>query len=115
LRRLLSHVLNRTYARALALPLRDLSSGFRMYRRDALDGARPTARDFDFLEELLIRVPAEGWRVAEVPFHYMARRSGPSHARLLKFGWALARTPVRMGQLPQPVNPAGYDRRPSHE
>ena len=109
LRRLLSHVLNRTYARALALPLRDLSSGFRMYRRDALDGARPTARDFDFLEELLIRVHAEGWRVAEVPFHYMARGSGRSHARLVKFGWALARTLVRMWQLRNSVNAADYD------
>src|ERR671935_1182720 len=29
LRRVLSHALNRTYARVLALPLRDLSSGFR--------------------------------------------------------------------------------------
>jgi len=109
LRRLLSHVLNRTYARALALPLRDLSSGFRMYRREALQGVLPTARDFDFLEELLIRVHAEGWRVAEVPFHYMARGAGRSHARLLKFGWALARTLVRMWQLRNSVNAADYD------
>src|SRR5207244_1686114 len=79
LRRLLSHVLNRTYARVLALPLRDLSSGFRMYRREALEGLRPAARDFDFLEEVLIRAHAGGWRVIEVPFHYMARGSGRSH------------------------------------
>jgi dolichol-phosphate mannosyltransferase len=110
-RRLLSHVLNRTYARVLALPLRDLSSGFRMYRREALDGIRPAARDFDFLEELLIRAHCEGWRVAEVPFHYMARGSGRSHARLLKFGWALARTLVRMWQLRNSVDAADYDYR----
>jgi dolichol-phosphate mannosyltransferase len=108
-RRMLSHLLNRTYARALALPLRDLSSGFRMYRRTALEGIRPAARDFDFLEELLIRVHADGWRVAEVPFHYMARGSGRSHARLVKFGWALARTLVRMWQLRNSVNAADYD------
>jgi dolichol-phosphate mannosyltransferase len=109
LRRLLSHVLNRTYARALALPLRDLSSGFRMYRREALENIRPAARDFDFLEELLIRAHAEGWRVLEVPFHYMARGSGRSHARLVKFGWALARTLVRMWQLRNSVDAADYD------
>src|SRR5207249_4893832 len=91
LRRLLSHVLNRTYARVLALPVHDLSSGFRMYRREALEGLRPEARDFDFLEEVLVRAHAEGWRVVEVPFHYMARGSGRSHARLVKFGWALTR------------------------
>src|SRR5207237_1313611 len=76
LRRLLSHVLNRAYARVLALPLRDLSSGFRMYRREVLDGLWPAARDFDVLEELLVRAHAEGWRVVEVPFHYMTRGSG---------------------------------------
>ncbi len=109
LRRLLSQVLNRTYARVLALSLRDLSSGFRMYRHDALDGVRPQARDFDFLEELLIRVHTEGWRVVEVPFHYMARGSGRSHARLVKFGWALGRTLVRMWQLRNSVDAADYD------
>src|SRR5437667_1978275 len=35
-RRLLSHLLNRTFRRALSLRLRDLSSGFRMYHRNAL-------------------------------------------------------------------------------
>jgi dolichol-phosphate mannosyltransferase len=109
LRRVLSHVLNRTYARALSLPLRDLSSGFRMYRREALGERRPRARDFDVLQEFLIRAHAEGWRVAEVPFHYMARGSGRSHARLVKFGWALARTLVRMWQLRNSVDAADYD------
>jgi dolichol-phosphate mannosyltransferase len=111
LRRVLSHVLNRCYARVLALRVADLSSGFRMYRREALAGVRPQARDFDFLEEVLIRVHAQGWRVAEVPLHYMARGSGRSHARLLKFGWALARTLVRMWQLRNSVEAADYDHR----
>src|SRR5206468_1432521 len=53
-RRLLSQILNRTYARALALPVRDLSSGFRMYHRNVLDGIELFARDFDVLEEILI-------------------------------------------------------------
>lgn len=109
LRRLLSLALNRTYARVLALPLSDLSSGFRMYRRRVVDGARPRARDFDVLEELLIRAQADGWRVAEVPFHYMARGSGRSHARLVKFGWALARTLARMWRLRNSVDAADYD------
>jgi dolichol-phosphate mannosyltransferase len=109
LRRALSHALNRTYARVLALPLRDLSSGFRMYRRDVVGDARPEARDFDVLEELLIRAQANGWRVTEVPFHYMARGSGRSHARLVKFGWALARTLGRMWRLRNSVDAADYD------
>ena len=111
LRRLLSRILNRTYRRALSLPLRDLSSGFRLYRRDALAGITLQARDFDVLEEILIRVHCEGWRILEVPFHYMARGSGRSHARLFKFGWALLKTLVRMWRLRNSVASADYDER----
>ncbi len=110
-RRLLSHILNRTYSRALSLPLRDLSSGFRMYRRDALEKLDLVARDFDVLEEILIRVHAEGWQIQEVPFHYMARGSGSSHARLFKFGWAFLKTLARMWRLRNSVAAADYDYR----
>ncbi len=111
LRRLLSHVLNRTYRRVLSLPIRDLSSGFRMYQRKVLAGLPLVARDFDFLEEILIRIHAEGWRIQEIPFHYMARGSGRSHARLLKFGWAFLKTLVRMWRLRNSVAAADYDYR----
>jgi dolichol-phosphate mannosyltransferase len=109
LRKALSHILNRTYSRVLSLPLRDLSSGFRMYRRAALADLAIRARDFDALEEILIRVHAEGWRILEVPFHYMARGSGRSHARLFKFGWAFLKTLGRMWRLRNSVAAADYD------
>ncbi|OGW68426.1 MAG: hypothetical protein A3H49_01420, partial [Nitrospirae bacterium RIFCSPLOWO2_02_FULL_62_14] len=96
LRRFLSLVLNRTYRRVLSLSVNDLSSGFRMYRRELLGRLAVQARDFDVLEEILIRVHADGRRILEVPFHYMARGAGRSHARLIKFGWALFRTMLRM-------------------
>jgi dolichol-phosphate mannosyltransferase len=110
-RRLMSHILNRTYRRVLSLPIRDLSSGFRMYRRETLAGLTLVARDFDVLEEVLIRVHAQGWRIREVPFHYTARGSGRSHARLFAFGWAFLKTLVRMWQLRNSVVSADYDHR----
>lgn len=110
-RRVLSHILNRTYGRALSIPLRDLSSGFRMYRREALEGMNLHSRDFDILEEILVRVHAEGWRIMEVPFSYMARGSGNSHARLFKFAIAYLRTLGRMWSLRNSVESADYDYR----
>jgi len=110
-RRLLSHVLNRTYSRILSLPFRDMSSGFRMYHRDVLAGMTLAARDFDMLEEILIRAHAEGRRICEVPFHYMARGSGRSHVRLFKFGLAFAKTLLRMWRLRNSVESADYDYR----
>jgi SAM-dependent methyltransferase len=82
-----------------------------MYRREVLAGLTVLARDFDVLEEILIRVHAGGWKILEVPFHYMARGSGRSHARLVKFGWAFLKTLVRMWQLRNSVAAADYDYR----
>lgn len=111
LRRVLSLVLNRTYRRVLSLPVHDLSSGFRMYRRDLFSRLVVQARDFDVLEEILIRIHAEGRHIVEVPFHYMARGAGRSHARLIKFGWALFKTLIRMWRLRNSVESADYDYR----
>jgi dolichol-phosphate mannosyltransferase len=110
-RRTLSRVLNTIYRRVLALNIQDLSSGYRMYRRDALSGLALSARDFDILEEILIRAYANGWQVREVPFHFMSRGSGRSHARLFKFGWAFTKTLLRMWQLRNSVASADYDDR----
>ncbi len=98
-RRLLSRILNQTFRRVLALPLHDLSSGFRLYHRAVLAGLQIQARDFDFLEEVLIRIHAAGWRILEIPFRYRSRGSGSSHARLLKFAWAFLTTLLRMWRL----------------
>ena len=110
-RRLFSHVLNRVYRRVLSVDVHDLSSGFRMYRRDALAGLTLEARDFDVLEEILIRVYNAGWTVAEVPFDYMARGSGRTHVHFVKFARAFLRTLVRMWRLRNSVDAADYDYR----
>jgi len=110
-RRLCSRILNVTYARVLSLPLLDLSSGFRLYRRDILQGLQCRARGFDILEEILIKVHALGFRIRELPFRYLSRGTGRSHARFLKFGWAYLKTLVRMWQLRNSVASADYDHR----
>jgi dolichol-phosphate mannosyltransferase len=98
-RRVLSLILNKTYARVLSLPLRDLSSGFRMYRSSSLSSLELEARDFDVLEEILVKIYVSGGRIKEVPFHYRARNSGKSHAKLVRFGWAFSKTLLRMWRL----------------
>jgi len=110
-RRLCSRILNVTYTRVLSLPVEDISSGFRMYRRDILENLQLRARDFDILEEILIKIYALGFRVRELPFRYLSRGTGRSHARLFKFGWAYLKTLVRMWQLRNSVASADYDHR----
>jgi glycosyltransferase involved in cell wall biosynthesis len=110
-RRLLSRILNGVSRSALSLPFRDLSSGFRLYHRKALEGLAPRARRFDVLIEILARIRAEGWRVTEVPFHYRQRQGGRSHAGLVSFGLAYAGTLARMWKLRNSLDSADYDDR----
>jgi dolichol-phosphate mannosyltransferase len=95
-RYVLSRILNVTFAVLLMLPLKDLSSGFRMYRREALESMDLVSQDFDVLEELIVKAYIRGWKIREIPFHYATRVEGRSHARLLKFGVAYLRTIARM-------------------
>jgi dolichol-phosphate mannosyltransferase len=110
-RALLSRVLNRFFALGLGVPLRDLSSGFRLYRTSALDLRAVTARDFDVLPEIVVRAYTEGWRVREIPFRYEPRVHGSSNARILPFGLAYLRTFRTLWSLRNSVVSADYEDR----
>jgi dolichol-phosphate mannosyltransferase len=84
-RRLLSRFANRFAARLLGLELRDLTSGFRLYRAAALaavDLSAITSTGYSFLVELLDRLRAAGARVAESPIVFVDRRQGRSKLSL---------------------------------
>ena len=94
-RRALSLALNRIFGLALGLPTKDLSSGFRLYRRRALMELRPKGDYFDVLPEIVALAHIGGQRVREVPFHYHPREAGVSKARILRFAPSYVRTLVR--------------------
>jgi len=48
------------------------------------------------LEEILIRLHVAGRRIREVPFHYRARKTGKSNAKLIRFGIAYSKTLWKM-------------------
>lgn len=110
-RRLLSRILNVAFRRGLSLDVRDLSSGFRLYRAEIIRQQALTARDFDILQQILVKVFAEGWTIREVPFAYARRALGSSHAKLIAFGRAYARTFFSLWQLRNSILAADYDDR----
>ena len=69
----LSRVLNAMFSRGLDVPIRDLSSGFRLYRGTVIRSQVITSRDFDVLQQIVVQAFADGWRVREIPFHYQPR------------------------------------------
>ena len=111
IRRWLSRTLNLLFSAGLDLPVRDCSSGYRLYRADVLAGLDIRARDFDALQEILIRVHARGHRILEVPFDYQPRRHGTSHARVLAFGVQYLKTFGRMWRLRNSIESGDYDLR----
>lgn len=110
-RKLLSRVLNRFFALGLGLPVRDMSSGFRLYRASVFAGLRLQGRNFDILEEVLVKAYSEGWRVVEIPFTYYPRDAGSSHARVIAFGLDLLRAFARLWGLRNSLESADYDER----
>lgn len=111
LRRILSRILNVVFTHSLSLPIADISSGFRLYKASAVKNIPLQGTHFDVLEEILIQVHAQGWNIVEVPFRYEARRSGRSHVKLWKFGWAYLKTLLRMWRLRNSIESADYDYR----
>jgi dolichol-phosphate mannosyltransferase len=110
-RRILSRMLNNLYRTALALPHRDLSSGFRMYRRTVLDDVGTVAADgLDSLQEILVKAYSQGWKIREVPLFYRQPRMWTS-GRLAELGLDYLRTLGRLVALRNSVKAADYDHR----
>jgi ubiquinone/menaquinone biosynthesis C-methylase UbiE len=107
----LSRVLNQFFSRGLSIPVRDLSSGFRLYKAELVRDKDFTAHNFDILPEILVKVYSEGWQVKEVPFHYAPRKHGSSNARVFIFGLAYLRTFYALWKLRNSVLSADYDDR----
>jgi dolichol-phosphate mannosyltransferase len=99
-RYILSRILNTTFSIALGIPVKDMSSGFRFYHREQVLNLRLESRDFDVLEEILVKIHHSGVPILEVPFTYMPRGAGRSHAKLLKFGIAYLKLLVRARREP---------------
>jgi 4-amino-4-deoxy-L-arabinose transferase-like glycosyltransferase len=81
----LSILMNRLIASLFDVEIRDKTSGFRIYRADALrrlTGYRNN--DFAFLAEMLIRATDEGLRIGEAPIHFTFRTRGESKMSIPK-------------------------------
>jgi dolichol-phosphate mannosyltransferase len=110
-RKVLSRILNRFFAIGLGLPVRDMSSGFRLYRASLLAQLELSGRNFEILEEILVKAYAAGWHVVEIPFTYYPRDRGSSHARIFRFGLSLLTAFARLWPLRNSVDSADYDER----
>lgn len=108
-RLVLSLILNLLFSRGVGLTTRDMSSGYRLYTAAVIKQCVSINRDFNVLQELLVRILVDGHRIKEIPFDYRPRRHGSSHARVIKFGVAYLRTFGRLWRLRNSISSADYD------
>ncbi len=95
----------------LSIPVRDMSSGFRLYRREALRELKLKSENLEVQEEILVRAYARGFSVIEVPFVYFPRRSGRSHTRLIRFGFDILLSSLKLWKVRNSLESSDYDER----
>ncbi|MDZ4858787.1 MAG: glycosyltransferase [Candidatus Hydrogenedentes bacterium] len=105
----LSKVLNGFFGKGLSIPVKDLSSGFRLYRKRIFERMDLEFTNFVVLVEILLRAYGRGLRIKEVAFHYEPRGSGGSHARIFKFGLDYLRLFRRIWTIRNSVQFPDYD------
>ncbi len=110
-RMLTSKLLNTFMSRALSLPVKDLSGGYRLYRRAALSDIELNGRDFNVLIELLTKLYLKGYQIREVPFFYKPRGEGRSKAALIRFALSYLGSCWRLWRLRNSIEAADYDGR----
>ena len=110
-RRALSQLLNFALRNVLAIPAKDVSSGFRLYRRAVVEGLALESDNFEVQEEILVKAQVRGFRIKEVPFTYFPRGEGRSHARVLRFGIDLMREASKLWALRYSEQAADFDER----
>ncbi|OGS18450.1 MAG: hypothetical protein A2219_08765 [Elusimicrobia bacterium RIFOXYA2_FULL_50_26] len=80
MRRAVSSFARKYLAFVLGVNVQDPTSGFRMFRREALEKILPclTARDPFIVTEVLFHLKKNGFKIAECPIEFMPRGAGAS-------------------------------------
>jgi len=110
-RLVLSVILNQIFNRGLDLKVRDMSSGYRLYKASSIKNRNIESHDFNILQELLVYALIEGYSVLEIPFTYQPLTHGSSHARVVKFGLNYLQTFSKLWKIRNSIASADYDAR----
>ncbi len=108
-RSFLSQVLNFVFMNLLAFPVRDSSSGYRLYKRSVLRPDLYGPENFNILQEILVRAYTDGFKIKEIPLAYEPRASGVSHVSIAKFALSYLPTLYRLWKLRNSTDAADYE------
>ncbi|MEI6377210.1 MAG: glycosyltransferase, partial [bacterium] len=83
----LSYLVNVIFRMVLGIRCRDLSNSFRLYRGDELRSLHLECKNFDIIEEILLKLSLRDSRfsILELPFNFEARKEGRTKRDLVAF------------------------------
>ncbi len=110
-RKLLSIFTNIIFSRFLAIPVKDMSGNFRLYKKTVLSSINISQIHYNVLQEILVKAYAQGFTIKEVPIHYIMRDQGKSKLKITKFATAYFHTLKTLWNLRHSPASADYDER----
>lgn len=98
---LLSYLVNLAFRIVLGIRCNDLSNSFRLYQGDALRSLSLECRNFDIIEEILLKLSLRhaGFSILELPFTFQKRKAGRTKRDLIAFMFSYLGTLQRLRGL----------------
>ena len=96
--RFMSWILNVSYRLIFKLKVKDVSNSFRMYHTEEVKQIKLECKNFDIVEEILIRLNSiyKPLRIKEIPISFNKRDEGKSKRSLVKFIFSYIKTIRRL-------------------
>ena len=97
----LSYLVNVIFRLILGIRCKDLSNSFRLYRGDDLRSLHLECRNFDIIEEILLKLSLSNARfsILELPFTFQTRKEGRTKRDLVSFVFSYLGTLRRLRRL----------------
>jgi len=101
----LSWIVNIAFRGLLGLKCRDVSNSLRLYRADDLRSLDLVAKNFDIVEEILIKLMfgTQKRSVLEVPVVFERRKAGASKRSLVRFAFGYCGTLLRLARFKRQI------------
>lgn len=94
----MSKILNYTFALVLGLKIKDISTNFKIYKRELLSDSKLVCKNYDIVEEIILEAKKinPNLKVVEIPDHFHERVHGESKRKLSVFIATYLATLIRL-------------------
>jgi dolichol-phosphate mannosyltransferase len=110
-RSILSRSLNRWLAFICSMPLKDLSGGFKIYRKSMIGELDIQCSGFEIQSEITIKAYGHGYRIKEIPFFYRPRPGKRRQGDVLRYGWSFLASSLKLRTYRNSIEFCDYDER----